>query len=87
MFLTQRLACPCGSIISGQRRERVTKMAFSTESVVLRQAADAPLAHLHRVAQHGAHRRLVGGCDAEPLTLATHACVELPRNLAVNGPW
>ena len=33
MFFTHRLACPCGSTISGQRRERVTKMAFSIESV------------------------------------------------------
>ena len=31
-FLIHRLACPCGSIIRLHRRERVTKMAFSTES-------------------------------------------------------
>mmetsp|Transcript_30417 Transcript_30417/g.77421 ORF Transcript_30417/g.77421 Transcript_30417/m.77421 type:complete len:225 (+) Transcript_30417:1603-2277(+) len=86
MFLIQRLPWPCGSIISGQRRPRVTRMPFSMD----RSSEGSDLMFHSRVSagshSTSAHFQFGSAVRLTSLALPNHCCTRSSRNSAVKGP-
>mmetsp|Transcript_57223 Transcript_57223/g.123079 ORF Transcript_57223/g.123079 Transcript_57223/m.123079 type:complete len:201 (-) Transcript_57223:1006-1608(-) len=86
MLRTQRLACPCGSIIKGQRRPLVTMSPFSTE-----RSSDGKLLIFQDRTSAGSTRTSAAFHSGSVVKLSSAACAHqsltsLRRNSAVKGP-
>mmetsp|Transcript_24886 Transcript_24886/g.52746 ORF Transcript_24886/g.52746 Transcript_24886/m.52746 type:complete len:240 (-) Transcript_24886:1065-1784(-) len=86
MLLIQRFPCPCGSIISGQRRPRVTRMPFSME----RSSEGKDLMFHSRVSdgsiRTSTHFHCGSAAKFTSLAFPSQALMRSLRKSAVNGP-